>query len=101
VAHEVSCPWRAYAEALAKAAQLRRNTTIRNDKHFAGQWVAIPKEDFDALRTAREALEGAAQAMLDTPVTVVCADEIEPFYRARMALRAALTAAREREKDEA
>jgi len=42
---------RAEADALAKAAQLTRHVLIHDgcEKTFAGDWVAIPKEDF-ALR---------------------------------------------------
>jgi hypothetical protein len=38
--------------ALAKTAQLKRNTLIRDTADFKGEWVAIPEEDFDALRNA-------------------------------------------------
>jgi hypothetical protein len=36
---------------IAAAAQLRRNTVV-NLPNFKGEWVAVPREDFDALREA-------------------------------------------------
>ena len=40
--------------ALRTAAMLRRNAVIRDDEGFEGNWLAIPEEDFDALRAAIE-----------------------------------------------
>ena len=41
-------------DELVEVCQFPRNTTIAEDnkseKTFAGPWVAVPKEDFDALR---------------------------------------------------
>jgi hypothetical protein len=48
--------------AVALAARLPRNTTIALAKHFRGEWVAIPREDFDALRSALDAAKEAAPA---------------------------------------
>ena len=39
---------------LAKAANLRRSVIIHDDPKFEGEWIAIPKEDFDALRKVLE-----------------------------------------------
>jgi len=33
-------------------AHLKRNVVIGNDDRFDGVWVAVPKEDFDALSAA-------------------------------------------------
>lgn len=35
---------------LAAAATFKRNTIIHNDPRFKGEWVAVPREDFDRLR---------------------------------------------------
>ncbi|MFA5808710.1 MAG: hypothetical protein WC935_00050 [Thermoleophilia bacterium] len=39
-------------EALEEVAQLRRSVIIYDDPKFIGRWVAVPEEDFDALRAA-------------------------------------------------
>jgi len=42
-------------DALLEAARLRRNVLIYDDEdtgRFRGEWVAVPREDFDALRDA-------------------------------------------------
>ena len=43
--------------ALVEAARLKRCSVISDEKGFAGQWVAVPDEDFSALRAALAALE--------------------------------------------
>ena len=37
---------------LIEAAKLGRNIIIYDNPQFEGEWVAVPREDFDALRTA-------------------------------------------------
>ena len=47
------------SERLREAAQLKRNTIIHDSPDFDGEWVAVPREDFDALRVAlRDTAEG-------------------------------------------
>lgn len=55
--------------AIARAAALKRNAIARDfDLHtrggatspFVGEWVVIPREDFDALRDALDALSSPA-----------------------------------------
>ena len=42
---------------LVDAADLRRNVIIHDNSDFVdGEWIAIPKEDFDALRSALRSL---------------------------------------------
>ena len=48
------------AEGLRETARLPRNVILSNfatddGRRFSGHWVAVPKEDFDALRAALEA----------------------------------------------
>jgi hypothetical protein len=43
---------RARHAALVKAAQLRRNVLIHDEIGFDGEWIAVPREDFLALRAA-------------------------------------------------
>ena len=38
--------------ALVAAARLKRNAIYRADSVFEGEWIVIPREDFDALRAA-------------------------------------------------
>jgi hypothetical protein len=38
--------------ALTKAATLRRNALIHDNQDFVGEWIAIPRADFDRLRAA-------------------------------------------------
>ena len=42
--------------ALWKAAELPRNTRLCDTAELTGEWVAVPKEDFDKLRAALAAL---------------------------------------------
>lgn len=43
--------------AVAESARLKRNSRWNADKKFEGEWIVIPKEDFDALRSALAELE--------------------------------------------
>ena len=38
---------------LAKAANLRRSVIIHDDPKFEGEWIAIPKEDFDTVQDTK------------------------------------------------
>ena len=40
----------AAAPELLEAARLGRNVIIHNNPQFEGEWVAVPREDFDRLR---------------------------------------------------
>ena len=42
---------------IARAAQLKRNTSFSSDKQFIGDWVCVPLEDFMALRASLAKLE--------------------------------------------
>jgi len=42
------------AEGLRKAGKFTKNVVISNSAGFEGEWVAVPYEDFQALRTALE-----------------------------------------------
>lgn len=63
-------PYQAYAHvkrddlaavlAVVAAAQLPRNVAIHDEdtaRRFKGEWVAVPRKDFDALRAALARLE--------------------------------------------
>jgi len=45
-------------EGLLEAARLKRNAIIHDNPDFGGAWIAIPREDFDALRAAIARAEG-------------------------------------------
>ena len=47
--------------ALREAAQLKRNTRLTDTAGLIGEWVAVPKEDFDKLRVALERALGASR----------------------------------------
>lgn len=52
---EIAAILREELTPLLEAAALKRSTIIGPDepgKSFRGQWIAVPAEDFDALRTA-------------------------------------------------
>jgi hypothetical protein len=49
--HVSFCPLHAAAPELLEAAQLKRNTLIQEASGFEGEWVAVPREDFEKLRT--------------------------------------------------
>lgn len=42
----------AAAPELLEAGRLRRSVIIHDNPDFEGEWVAVPREDFQALRTA-------------------------------------------------
>jgi hypothetical protein len=62
---------------IEKAAAFPRNTMIvegeNDEKRFKGRWVAVPDEDFDALRAAlgRKPIERAAEAGCGNPDCVM------------------------------
>ena len=39
-------------DVLVEAASLKRNVIIHDEHGFEGEWVAVPREDFDLLRAA-------------------------------------------------
>ena len=43
---------------LVEVAALDRNVIIEDELGFVGKWVAIPAEDFDALRQALQRVKG-------------------------------------------
>lgn len=47
----------ALAEKMGRAARLKCNTRWDSEKRFNGEWVVIPKVDFDTLRAAHKAFE--------------------------------------------
>ena len=44
-------------EPLVKAAQLKRSVIMYDVPNFSGEWVAIPRSDFDLLREALRQIE--------------------------------------------
>ena len=45
-------PWLiSLVESLLKAGQFKRNTIIHDNPEFEGDWIAVPRKDFDAFRT--------------------------------------------------
>ncbi len=48
-------------KAVVDAARLPRNTRITDDDGLAGDWVAVPKADFDALCAALARLDSHLQ----------------------------------------
>ena len=47
-------------EELVQAAQLKRNVILPEEHPaFVGHWIAVPREDFDRLQEAIDALESA------------------------------------------
>ena len=39
-------------EPVKKAGQFKRNTCIHDNPDFEGEWIAVPREDFDAFKAA-------------------------------------------------
>lgn len=44
-------------EAVVEAAMLKRNVLINDPYRFEGAWIAVPKEDFDKLRSVQAVLD--------------------------------------------
>ena len=59
--------------------QLRRNVLVYGLEGFEGEWVAVPREDFDAVRDPATGRTGAAFAVGGLAAIILTALEIGPM----------------------
>ena len=56
--HEANANLIAAAPEFYKKSEFKRNVIIHDNPDFEGEWIAVPHEDFDALRAVRAKARG-------------------------------------------